>query len=85
MGKTIDADALWKIIIGKYDSVLGLGDLMEELVNAPVVEPRKGKWIRTETDRGYWVYIGYACDQCGKSVGNVKRNYCPNCGAKMEE
>lgn len=47
--------------------------------------PKKGKWIRTETDRGYWVYIGYACDQCGKSVGNVKRNYCPNCGARMEE
>lgn len=81
MGKTIDADSLWESIIGKYDSVLGLGDLMEELVNAPAVEPRKGKWIKKA---GEIVDI-YVCDQCGRNSGVVKKNYCPNCGAIMEE
>lgn len=38
---------------------------------------------------GRWVYpIGmawnYVCSECGKSIGVIKHNYCPNCGALMD-
>ena len=38
---------------------------------------------------GRWVYpIGmaynYVCSECGKSIGVIKHNYCPNVGAKMD-
>lgn len=44
-------------------------------------EPRKGKWID---------YCGgVKCDQCGFECDDTyylgEANYCPNCGARMEE
>lgn len=44
-------------------------------------EPKTGHWIR-QTDY-YFDY--YECEHCGMAValGDIK-NYCPNCGAKME-
>lgn len=46
--------------------------------NQPTAEPKTGKWIDTGS--------GQECDQCheiqyGYDTG---RNYCANCGAKME-
>ena len=49
---------------------------------APVVH---GKWI-SKNHHGYeWVFI---CSNCGYIDGypfNDRSNYCPNCGAKMDE
>lgn len=45
------------------------------------VEPKKGKWI-SETGQYYQVL---RCDQCGHVTVEHVRNYCPNCGARMEE
>ena len=55
---------------------------MEEAELTFIAEPRKGKWIiQSNTYHEYW-----ECDQCGMGVGlDDVRNYCPNCGAKMEE
>lgn len=39
-------------------------------------EPKHGKWIPNSPFTGN-------CSECG-SNGNLKDNYCPNCGAKME-
>ena len=64
----------------------GWNDCIEEVKKAidklPTAEPRKGKWIiQSNTYHEYW-----ECDQCGMGVGlDDVRNYCPNCGAKMEE
>lgn len=41
---------------------------------------KTGKWIPIE-DSDCW--RGYICNKCGKTV-NQKENYCPNCGAIME-
>lgn len=56
--------------------------LIEEINNIPsadVVEVRHGRWIGKV----------YKCSLCGKWVdplqGDADMNYCPNCGAKMEE
>ena len=35
---------------------------------------------------GQWIYEGYyKCSECGKTTYSHKTNYCPNCGAKMQE
>ena len=51
-------------------------------------EPVKhGRWIRKESKRFYW----FECSECGypPPLDKFKRewfsNYCPNCGAKMDE
>lgn len=43
----------------------------------PTIEPKCGKWISNSPFTGN-------CSECGGS-GNLKDNYCPNCGAKMIE
>ena len=44
-------------------------------------ERRVGSWIRSySTTTGYW----FKCDLCGASR-RATFNYCPSCGAKMDE
>lgn len=66
-------------------------DMMDELEEAPTINPEdlrpKGKWIE-RVGLGEWV-----CSECqheiylpfGETPEEVGTNYCPNCGAKMEE
>ena len=42
---------------------------------ADVVEVKRGRWI--------WKDHYLVCSECGKE--NDRTNYCPNCGAKMDE
>ena len=46
---------------------------IEELI------PKEGEWL--DEQRGRWIYA--KCNLCGK-VQDVRSNYCPNCGAKMD-
>ena len=39
-------------------------------------EPKRGKWIRNG-----WAIT---CSECGYDMPYTVRNFCPNCGAKME-
>ena len=41
-------------------------------------EPKHGRWIEDE-------YGIPHCSECGTVNNTVFRNYCPNCGAKMDE
>lgn len=59
--------------------------LREELVNflAADVEPvRHGCW--EEIRDAYGQLEGWICKECGRETKS-KENYCPNCGAKMNE
>lgn len=52
-------------------------------------ERKTGRWIPQDHNRrnGYvttTVYFYPKCSECGYS-GNYGMNYCPNCGARMEE
>ena len=48
------------------------------------VKERHGHWIYTE--RGFPLAYGYnRCSVCGRSIGLDSTDYCPNCGAKMDE
>ncbi|MGN1102230.1 MAG: hypothetical protein ACI4RG_08565 [Huintestinicola sp.] len=63
-----------------YDSAIdAVMDILEGMPAADVEPVRHGHWIGYEYDASRY----YRCSQCYK--GNVaKRNYCPNCGAKMD-
>ena len=55
-----------------YDKAYIIG-VLEEL---PSVE-KHGRWIEIDDH--------YLCGNCGASYHGVDLNYCPNCGAKMDE
>lgn len=52
----------------------------KELKALPPVTPQKyGHWI-WNFDKGYC-----KCSECGIGMGHKEFDYCPNCGAKMQE
>ncbi len=72
-----------------YDELSNFADEIAELATYPIeAEPvRRGRWIHDGYDFQHgndWIH----CSECGKRGINVPAdltNYCPNCGAKMEE
>lgn len=65
--------------------------LMDYIEDAPVVEPKQGRWIDCKDP----TTIGYECSECGKYCAEVEFipecdfmspvwNYCPNCGCRMK-
>ena len=49
---------------------------------APVVH---GRWI-SKNHHGYeWIFVCSNCDYVDGYPFNERPNYCPNCGAKMDE
>ena len=80
--RLIDADVLMPNAEykGRYDIVTAY-----DIANAPTIElkpQKKGKWINNRD-------VSWMCSECGKWLdvlqGDVKMNYCPNCGADMRE
>ena len=57
---------------------------------ADVAEVRHGRWnpeiCESISKRNRLIeYKVYSCSLCGRSNGRVKKKYCPNCGARMEQ
>lgn len=70
----------------------GVGDMLDELDNAPTidVEPVKhGHWVEVQRIHETDHTAICECSLCGDTVwvydGQRAWNYCPNCGAKMDE
>ena len=65
----------------------------KEFPSADVAPVRHGRWIMKKTSAGASYTICSHCnasvkynDEYGTAIMNLKgANYCPNCGAKMEE
>ena len=91
MPRYIDADALWKAMTTRFDDGADLCEIREVIDEQPTVSPDEvrgvGMWVRISgyhLDHEYYP-ARYKCDQCGHFVDSGDdRNYCPNCGAKME-
>lgn len=89
MKKYVDLDA----IIDRLDDEWGFLGMREELYNLPaadVVEDKSGAWENmSEIDSAY--VNTCRCSACGttfwidESPEDANYNYCPNCGAKMDE
>lgn len=78
---------------GQYDHehadthfILGCEAYREWLEGLPVVEPerKKGKWENYIADTGVEHWRVIRCSECGK-VAIDRYNYCPHCGARMDE
>ena len=89
MSRYIDADA-WEEKMWKYPSVWG--GVIKELREQPTADVRevvRGEDI-SDKSIGHWEF---KCSVCGAdamvveggSLDGAKFNYCPNCGAKMDE
>ncbi|MBR3389505.1 MAG: hypothetical protein IKG83_03225 [Prevotella sp.] len=66
-----------------YDKARIIG-VLDEL---PTAEPRTGKWIKDRLSSTLGGSYGvYRCSECESSYQDIGYgwNYCPNCGAKME-
>lgn len=53
--------------------------------SADVRENKHGKWVYQEPNSGNKFRGAYWCNQCRNGVSYHKQNFCPNCGAKMDE
>ena len=93
MPRYIDADALKELIDGGYDvdfdevpeTKKALLNMIDYQDTADVRENVHGKWINDD--------VGVQCSECwygwnyitGVPVEVYEFNYCPNCGARMDE
>ena len=75
--KLIDADALVEAVKDYPYGIRGM--IVCDIVKQPTIDPvRHGRWIDTGsgTECSVCMEIQYGYDS--------NRNYCPNCGAKMD-
>ena len=87
MSDLIDRDAL----IAEYDRVhVGApGGARKLMVDAPRVDAEPARYAHWKLSENHPPY--YTCSECGDCyvdeswTYNGKFNYCPNCGAKMDE
>lgn len=71
-----------KHFINGIESVLEYAENLPAADVAPVVH---GRWI-SKNHHGYeWVFVCSNCDYIDGYPFNDRPNYCPNCGAKMDE
>ena len=76
-------EALWKEPLC-YDPLNVMAEARDRIEALPIIEAepiKHGRWKPVE-DADLW--RGYVCSRCYKAV-NQKENYCPRCGAKMDE
>ena len=79
--RLIDADKLWKDITTNIEEC---ADILEIIEKQPTIEAepvRHGKWLSSPTG---WIYCS-VCHREPPGETNQRSEYCPNCGAKMDE
>ena len=87
--RLIDADKIiysWQIDAdGQEHDGITLQSIIDKM---PTIEPERktGKWIAKKDSWGEYVTTidRYKCSECGE-YDPMKDNFCPNCGAKMED
>ena len=87
MSRYIDADKIeWRLIIptnattAEENMIYHARKLVESQPTADVVEVVHGEW-KPNSLNGFKIYD---CSNCGIHM-EAKWDYCPNCGAKMDE
>ena len=83
-----EAEEAWKMWFGKGELKL-YKEAYEQGKFDATVEQKHGRWKPFDTTWGRSIY---SCTSCGEAVadvptsnGKVLFNFCPNCGAKMDE
>lgn len=83
--RLIDADKVMKLIpTEEYNARVAIAIAIANAPTVDAVEVKHGHWIYREY--GYpLAHNFYTCSVCGSSRGLNIDNYCPHCGAKMDE
>ena len=78
-----DTDNIEDWVYGSQQAMCDAADALEaaekRIAELEAQMPKDGEWL--DEQRGRWIYA--KCNLCGK-VQDVRSNYCPNCGAKMD-
>ena len=91
--RLIDANALMEKF-GELTVMLWLDSVEEAEIasligNAPTIEPKQGHWEQFTQHFGKnnkYLFVCDICSECKKRPqGNVRTDFCPNCGANMRE
>lgn len=61
--------------------VRGCADFLEIIESAPTIEPKKGQWTVEDCHAATYKYC---CSNC-TAHHRARYDYCPSCGARMEE
>lgn len=64
-----------------------VSEVRESIKILPSAEPKHGKWIKADSQQYFRKhYPCFTCSECGYRKDSQKTwNYCPNCGARMDE
>ena len=88
--RLIDADALIEKIRKLPNAgvrwIVSAEAVFDTILNAPTIEPRRGKWERHHSGPYGYAFRLLYCSECGKDYYDElaeRFNYCPNCGADM--
>ena len=83
--RMIDADALIEDIDGDLTDSIAEGRAIEKIMNAPTIEEREtGEWTKVIDRHGINGESVWRCSSC-LEMTICKGDYCPNCGARMED
>ena len=63
------------------ETLISVADIQRILLEVPTVEPKRGRWVKNGPPVGI---TRYKCSVCGSGMG-ISFQYCPNCGAHMQE
>lgn len=86
MSRLIDADeqkTIRNIQRADFNSIETIQKWIDEMPTIEAEPVKRGKWEYVDAPVFGNPYGSYKCDYCGNSMPH-KTNYCPNCGAKME-
>ena len=92
--RLIDANALLEKAKGVFDD---RAVFVDDILNAPTIEPKQGEWIKKEFMWGDYVPMKCpTCSVCGTHIVDLEMvdkdkrllfkdgaSFCPNCGADM--
>ena len=76
----IEREAALSAIKQALEKGEGLSLYIKRIPAADVAEVRHGRWLCVDTDTEQF----FLCNRCKKKE-YWESNYCPNCGAKMDE
>ena len=84
MADYIDRKLAKRLFANDHD--YGLAKRLDEVPAADVMEVVHGRW-HEETAVGFSksFHTIFVCSECEKRYSIPEMNYCPNCGAKMDE
>jgi rubrerythrin len=85
MPRYIEEGAVYGLFDQSGRASLHVGDI-DVIPRVDVVEVVHGRW-RKELVKGFRGVFGevFVCSKCGTRYLIPNMNYCPNCGAKMDE